>query len=150
MAVTSGDVSRFLRDDPRYNILLGAVQFTEEDIDAGIRFALSSFNAITPTSSYTADNFPNEYLLLLGVVAYLLQSEAFLQLRNSVTYQDGDVAVQGIDNKYAEYSNLAGSIKGEFQQMSQKVKQQINAESCYGGLGSGYRYTRPGWGWGSK
>ena len=145
--LTPGDVTRFLRDQADFNILLDAVQFTEDDIEAAIDMAVSEYNAITPLTSYDQDNFPSKWLLLMGTVAHLLMSEAFLQLRNQATYQDGDVQNIGLDVKSAAYTQLAAQIKSEWKSASAEVKQQINMESAYGSLGSGYRYLYPGFGW---
>ncbi|RLI86683.1 MAG: hypothetical protein DRP01_03695 [Archaeoglobales archaeon] len=147
MPVKPGDVTRFLRDYPSYNIMLDTVQFDDEDISASIRFAISEFNAITPISSYASDapdKFPNEWLLLLGAASHLMSSEAFLQIRNQVTYNDGNVAI-GVDDKWQAYTNLKNDLKKDWKTTAQKFKQQKNMEQCYGGLSSGYRWIRTGW-----
>lgn len=144
MAVTSGDVSQFLRDFAGNNILLAEVQFTEEDITPAMKFAASEFNAMTPISSYTVESFPNDYILLMGTVAHLLKSEAILQLRNQATYQDGDIQNIGVDDKFAQYNALAGELKAEWKTTAQKYKQQVNMEGGYDSLSSGYRYIYPG------
>lgn len=147
MPVTPGDVTRFLRDYPSYNVLLDDVQFDDDDIAAAIRFAISEFNAITPVSSYDLDKpdkFPNEWLLLLGTAAHLMSSEAFLQIRNQVTYEDGNVAV-GVDDKWQAYTNLRNTLKQEWKSTAQKFKQQKNMEGCYDGLSSGYTWIRTRW-----
>lgn len=141
MSVTPGDVQRFLRDYPDFNILLKNFQFDPEDVNAAMRFAISEFNAMTPISSFTQNNFPNEWVLLLGTAAHLCLSESFLQLRNQVTYQDGDVAV-GIDDKHSAYMALQRALKADWKDVAKKYKQQKNMEACYGSLSSGYRYLR--------
>lgn len=141
MSVTPGDVQRFLRDYPDFNILLKNFQFDPEDVNAAMRFAISEFNALTPISSYTQTNFPNEWILLLGTAAHLCLSEAFLQLRNQVTYQDGDVAV-GIDDKHQPYMALQAALKADWKEAAKNYKQQKNMEACYDSLSSGYRYLR--------
>ena len=145
MAVTAGQVSRFLRDYPEYNILLDNVQFEEEDITDATKFALGEFNAMAPITSYTDTNFPNDWVLLLGITAHLLMSETFLQIRNQVNYNDGDVERIGIDDKFAAYKGLSDGIKNDWKTTAQKLKQQINMEQCYGSLSSGYRYIKPGY-----
>lgn len=144
MAITSGQVSRFLRDVSDNNILLAEVQFTEEDINDAMLFAASEFNAITPVTTYTIDTFPNDWLFLMGTAAHLMQSESFLQLRNQATYSDGDVQNIGVDDKFTFYRQLAADLKAEWKTAAQKVKQQINMESGYDSLSSGYRYIYPG------
>jgi hypothetical protein len=144
VSITSGQVSRFLRDFADNNILLAEVQFTEEDISDAMMFALAEFNAMTPISSYTGEGFPNDWILLLGTAAHLMMSESILQLRNMATYQDGDIQNIGIDDKHAQYSQLGQNLKAEWKATAQKFKQQLNMESGYDSLSSGYRYIYPG------
>jgi hypothetical protein len=121
------------------NILLDDIQFTQGEIDFAIRMTISSFNVITPQSSYILDNFPHEYLLLLGVARFLMTSESFHQLRNQATVQDGDIAPSGIYDKHQMYLNLAQSLRTEWDTLSRGVKNQDNMEGAYGFLGSGYK-----------
>lgn len=147
MPVKPGDVVRFLRDYPSYNILLDTVQFDDDDIVAAIRFAISEYNAITPISSLDTGNpdaFPNEWLLLLGAASHLMTSEAFLQIRNQVTYNDGNVAI-GVDDKWQAYINLRNALKQDWKTTAQKFKQQKNMEGAYDSLSSGYRWIRTRW-----
>ena len=144
MSLTPGDVRQFLRDYGPYNILLDAVEFTPDDIAAGMRFTTMRYNALTPVSTYTEDTFPNEWLMLIGVCAHLLQSESFLQLRNQATYRDGDIENIGVDDKFAQYSQLSEKLSAEWRGTAQKIKQQMNMEGAYGNLSSGYRWLRTG------
>lgn len=144
MALTPGDVTQFLRDYGEYNILLDAVEFSEDDIEKAMYFTAHRYNAITPVTRVTADNFPNEWLLLIGTCIHLLQSEAFLQLRNQATYRDGDVENIGVDDKFPLYQQLSQSLASDWRNTAQKIKQQINMEGCYGSLSSGYRWLRSG------
>lgn len=144
MAITPGDVTQFLRDYPEFNILLDAVQFTEDDINKAMKFTVDRFNVITPISTFSSDNFPNDWLLLMGVVSHLMQSEACLQLRNQATYRDGDVENIGVDDKFALYVQMSDRLAAEFRDVSQKLKQQQNMEAGYDSLSSGYRYLRIG------
>lgn len=144
MSLNPGDVTQFLRDYGEYNMLLDAVQFSSDDVEKAIHFAVSRYNALTPVTTTTADNFPNDWLLLIGTCSHLMGSESFLQLRNQATYRDGDVENIGVDDKFAMYQQLSASLANDWNAHAQKIKQQINMESCYGSLSSGYRYLRSG------
>ena len=144
MSLNPGDVTQFLRDFGEYNILLDAVQFTQEDIDKAMQFTASRYNALTPVTNFTSDNFPNDWLLLIGTCAHLMQSEAFLQIRNHENYRDGDVENIGVDDKFPLYQKLCAKLENDWNNTAQKIKQQANMESCYGSLSSGYRYLRSG------
>jgi len=143
MAVTDGQVRRFLRDFAGNNVLLDEVEFEDEDVRDATFFAISEFNAITPVTSFTEDNFPNDWVLLMGICAHLFRSESFLQLRNQATYQDGDIQV-GIDDKFALYDQLADKLTSVWKQTAADINKQLNMEAAYGSLSSGYRYVYPG------
>jgi DnaJ-domain-containing protein 1 len=143
MAITPGQVSRFLRDFAENNVLLDEVEFEEEDIRDAMKFAVDEYNAITPVTVVDENSFPNDWVLLLGTCAHLMMSEAFLQIRNQVSYQDGDIQVS-MDNKAEFYSALSDKIKSEWKSVAQKIKQQQNMETMYDSLSSGYRYIYTG------
>jgi hypothetical protein len=141
--VSKDQVRMFLRDRADRNILLDDVQFADEDLNLAIEMATSAFNAVTPQSYFTPSTFPEnlQYVLLIGTVRFLLMSESFLQVRNQATYQDGDIAPIGIDDKQAAYAQLAQVLKGEWDELVRGVKTQNNMEGGYNSLGSGYRYV---------
>ena len=144
MELTLGQVTRFLRDYPSYNILLDDVQFSEEDVEQAMYFAAQKYNAMTPVTNYTTSNFPNDYVLLIGTCCMLMRSEAFLQVRNQLTYNDGDVAPIGVDDKMAAYLSLKNDLDAEWTAMARPMKNQQNMEQAYGSLKSGYAYIRTG------
>jgi len=140
--ITVGDVTAFLRDQAKYNVLLDEVQFTDEDIARAMRFGVSEYNAMTPITNFAVDGFPNEYILLMATCAHLSWSLVFQHLRNNAVYNDGDVERIGLDAKYTDYMNIINMLKAEWKQVAQEEKRQRNMESCYGSLSSGYAYIR--------
>lgn len=139
--LTVDQVRRFMRDYPNKNILLDDVEFSQDDINQGIEMVTSAYNIITPQTNISAQSWPphKQYLLLLGVAWYLIKSCSFLQLRNQATYQDGDIAPIGIDDKFLLYNQLWQTLKAEWDQLTKDSKIQDNLESSYGELSSGYR-----------
>lgn len=131
----------FLRDRADKNILLDDVQFTQAEVNFALEMTSSAFNAVTPQTSLTPATWPAhlQYLLLLGATRFLLMSESFLQVRNQATVQDGDIAPIGIDDKMAQYAQLAQQIKAEWDELTRGIKTQNNMEGAYTSLGSGYR-----------
>lgn len=135
------DIRAFLRDQPKYNILIDGVEFSNEDIQRAIRFTVNKWNAITPQSNEpTTGETINEYVLLFGVCAILLRSEGIRQVRNQVSYQDGNMPQVSMDEKQNIYLAWAKDMQEEFDFHARQIKTQNNMESCYGGLSSGYRY----------
>ena len=145
--LTRDDIRMYLRDVASQvpntgvlNVLLENVNWSDADIDRGIRFTVARYNAMTPQTNATPATI-NIYVLLNGAVAILLRSEAIRQLVNQATVQDGDIAPIGIDDKQALYAQLAKTFDEEFTIYARGIKTQNNMESAYGGLGSGYRAT---------
>ena len=138
--VTLDQVRRFMRDRADRNILLDDVEFTDEDVNQGLEFVTSAYNAVTPQTDIMPQSWPPhlQYVLLLGVSWYLIKSATFLQLRNQATYQDGDIQPIGIDDKYPLYMQLWQSLKQEWDTIVRDIKTQNNLESAYGYVGSGY------------
>ena len=145
MALTLSQITRFLRDYPSYNVLLDSeVQFSEEEVTDAMHFAVEHYNAMTPVTMYTEDTFPNDYVFLIGTCAHLMRSEGFKQLRNQLTYVDGDVSSIGVDDKYAAYTALKSDLAAEWKELSRGIKTQTNLENAYGSLSSGYSRVRTG------
>ena len=139
--LTTDDIRAFLRDQPKYNILIEGVEFSNEDITRAIRWTVSKWNAMTPQSSDSPTGETlHEYVLLFGVAAILLRSEGVRQVRNQVTYQDGNMPQVSLDEKESIYMRWADRMQQEFDFLARQIKNQNNMESAYGGLSSGYRY----------
>lgn len=121
------------------NILLdGGPEFSDADIDRAVKYTTHRYNAITPISSLSAESI-NPYVLLIGSVCFLLNSESWRQARGQTTgLQDGD-ATTNLDDKAALYSQLAQLMCQEFKEMAKDIKVQLNMQSAWGGIGSGYR-----------
>ena len=139
IVVTRDQVRLFMRDRAENNILLDAVQFSDNELNTATEFAVHAFNAVTPQSTWTPSNFPNPYVLLIGTVRFLLQSEAFQQIRNQSSYQDGEIAPIGLSDKMAAYAQLAQELKAEFNELTRGMKSEANCYAGFASLSSGYR-----------
>jgi len=140
LPLTTEDIRWFLRDTPEHNIILpGGIEFTDTDIQRAIRFATSKYNAMTPIS-WEPETALNEYMLLCGVCAILLRSEGIRQNRNELRAQDGNIAPVNLDEKQAQYAAWADRLQQEFEIHARNIKTQLNMESVYGRVSSGYRY----------
>jgi hypothetical protein len=143
--ITQDDIRMFLRDVAGqvpgtgvHNILFDLPEFSDDDVRRALKFTVARFNVITPISN-DSEHTINIWLLLVGTCEFLMQSEAFRQVRNQVSYGDGDVAPIGLDDKMQQYLAIAERLKGEFEEKVKAFKISRNAEACYGSLGSGYR-----------
>ena len=126
-----------IRDRSENNILLDDVQFSPQDVEAAMCLTISELNTMPPVGSFTVDTTP-EYLLILGTCRYLAFSEAWLQVRNQLTFSSDDNEVIGIDDKFPLYMQLQETLRAEWKQAAIAYKMSINAESGYGALESGY------------
>ena len=127
--VTPDQVREFMRDFPDKNILVDGVEFEDKEVEKALRMTISMGNAIARPTSYSVTNFPNDYVLLMGVCSYLLKSEGIRQLRNEAMYQDGNIQPVGLDNKQQAYAALAAQYLQEFTQMLTAIKIQQNMTS---------------------
>jgi hypothetical protein len=141
VVISRDQVRMFMRDRADRNILLDDVQFTDDELNLAAEMATEAFNAVTPQSTFTPSSFPNRYVLLIGTVRFLLNSESFLQIRNQATYSDSDIAPIGISDKAAAYAQLAQQLKAEWDELVRGIKTQSNLEGAYNQLSSGYRNT---------
>lgn len=143
--VTRDEIRRWLRDFPPglvpktgvMNVLLEGVEFSDEDVDAGLQGAVDRYNVMTPMTNLQLDGIPR-MLLFYGAVAHLLASESFRQLRNQATVQDGDVQPIGIDDKTGPYTQASKLLWDKYDELARGVKTQRNMEAMYGSLSSGY------------
>lgn len=131
------DIAGSIPNTGDFNVLLDNVQFSDDELNNAIQFAAEWYNSITPISNVRPDRI-NNFVLYTGVVSFLCQSEQVKQLRNDMDLQDGDVAPIGKDKKHQFYGQLAQVAAQRFEERAQKVKIQLNMQSCYGGFGSGY------------
>lgn len=138
--LNSEDLRLWIRDYAGNNRLLDQVEFSANEIDKAIDLAVDEYNITTPISSLTASGIPKSLLIKLGA-SWLIQSEAFLQLRNQATYQDGNVQNIGIDDKHLTYLQFSRALREEALTSLREYKKNLNAEGGYGNISSGYRYT---------
>jgi len=128
------DVRFFLMDRiADDNFLLEAVEFTDEEVNNAMVLAVDKYNATLPlVNTYTSDNFPYRYEMLLGASAILLKIKAINMMRNNLNYQTSDgVAINDLE-KRQEYFQLAQAMDQEFLDRITKIKVSKNAEECYG------------------
>jgi hypothetical protein len=116
------------------------LEFSDDDLNRAMQFALDKYNAMTPQTHVPAPSYLNRWVLLVGTCSILLRSEGIRQLRNQLITQDGNIAPVGLDEKQALYMQWADNLQAEFDGLSRQTKTQNNMEACYDGLSSGYRY----------
>lgn len=132
------DIVRLIfRDKAENNILLGDVQFSDEEVENAVKMTAAEFNSMPPTTSMSWRLIPED-ILFLGVATWLLLSESFLQLRNQVSIPTDGLGVVGVDDKTQFYQQLRGQLKQEFTAKCRAKKNEMNIAAGFGSLSSGY------------
>lgn len=138
MTLSIEDIRTYTKDEALLNTLLeGDYQSSTPLIELGKRMAISDFNAVTPVTTFTEETFPNDLILMYGILHHLANSEAERQLRNNVNFSAQGLQA-GIDDKQAQYSQMATYYKQLFDQKAKPLKQNINQEQAWGGNDSPY------------
>lgn len=144
-AVSLQEIRTFLRDKPEHHVLVDNFLFSNSDIMTAADQVVNWFNRLNPPlGSFSLGNFPDKYLLTLGISAWLFESEANRQLMEQLTYQDGNIH-HGITDKTQLYRAAAAAMKQEFNSIAREIKMQININSIYTGEGMGIRFRYPGY-----
>ena len=139
MALTIEDIYTYAKDKPELNILLeGELQSGAPLIELAIKLTISDFNSTPPVTEFFREDFPNDSILLYGVLHHLCNSEAERQLRNQINFNAQGVQA-GIDDKFQQYLTFAQYYKGLFEAKAKEYKTFLNTEQAWGELGSPYR-----------
>lgn len=125
-------VRKFLKDFPKLNELKGIEESSDGDLKMYSMLALDDFNMTPPIiAPYHFENFPSSSLLLLGTVCYSFLSNGILQMRNSISYNDGGQHVNVWD-KGPAYMGNAKLFATLWQQKTIALKRSINISNGYG------------------
>ena len=132
MPITVDDIRLYTKDIPEFNILLeGQSQSSDDLIELAMRLTVSDVNAFAPVTSFTVETFPNDTVLLYGVLMHLANSESERQLRNQVNYNAQGLSA-GIDDKTQVYQMLADRYRSIFSEKLTQYKIFLNNENAWG------------------
>ena len=161
--VSGGSISGFIAQLQMYmwdyfnsNQLLDAVEYSVQQYELAVNLSLMRFNATSPLTGYQLQNFPPGalYIIFMGGAGHLLRMTSILQLRNQLTYMDGNIHV-GITDKHALYIQAGQQHLQDFDQMARGAKNNLNNDdgwdtisSPYSALLGGWGNSGFGWGWG--
>jgi len=132
--VTPQDVRFFMMDrTASENFLLDSVEFSDEDINSALTLSVDKYNSTLPmVDSYTTENFPYRYELMLGASATLLRSKGLNYLRNNLDFATKDGTTINDKSKAGDYLKLADVMMQEFDNRITQIKKTKNAEQAYG------------------
>lgn len=125
-------VKEYIKDKPELNILYDNMeQFSEELTDIVIPMTYQEAAVIAPSVARVPNKIP-DVIILHGVIARLLESESFLELRNQVQYQDNNMSSVPLSAKQAQYSQLSQMMRGYFNQLLSAFATASFYNSCWG------------------
>lgn len=139
---TISEIRLHLRDSsPQESFLLDHLMFDDAEIALAISRPVMYWNETPPflDLKYTTQNFPWRYHWLEGICANLFLMVAEQFRRNQLSYSAAGVSLDD-QNKEPNYER-AGQMRWQaYQQWARGIKAAINLESCYGVVGSPYKY----------
>ena len=143
--ITAMDIRMALLDtSPEANTLLGDLEFSDFEIYTAMTRAVDTWNETPPLiRNHTVANFPYREAMRWGASGYLLESAAARYMRNELNYNAAGLAVND-QSKANAYLTLAAKIQARFKEFVLTTKYNINAQSCYGIIGS---RAFQGWGY---
>ena len=118
-----------MRDHPLLNRLIAGVESGDRFIAFAIAEAVDDWNATPPiTASVTYDSHPSPYLLIMKAVIETLRQVMILQVRNHLTYSDGQGATVNTSDKAPALQAIIGQLSAEYEQKKQAMKIALNVE----------------------
>ena len=133
------DVTVYLQDHPRLNVLLRTRQFTPALIRIAAKMMMAAFNKVNWVSGYRLEDLGDELydVLINGTIFQLFNSETALQVRNHLPYNDAGLSVAEF-SKSGEYASLAGGFEARFKEGALQWKYERNIMQGFGGVMSEY------------
>jgi hypothetical protein len=140
LAYMRNRIRNFQGDKVELNVLIRALETTDEELNDYMKKSIDYFNAVGYTTTYVLSDFPNKGVLIDGTVIQILMGKGILSARNMLTYQDtGGVTVQDFD-VYGRYVNLFNIYINKYMQQVMDVKTSINIDGAYGSIESPMNY----------
>lgn len=127
-------IKEYIKDKPELNILYDNMeQFSDDLMDVIIPMTYQEARILAPAIASELNKIP-DVIILHGVIARLLESESFLELRNQVQYQDNNMSSMPLSAKQAQYTQLS-------QMMRQYFTQLLSAYATASFYNTGWGYT---------
>lgn len=134
-------VRKFLKDFAKRNELINDVESEDDDIMEAIDSVYDEFIIAPPVRLDIPFEDAIKYLWFrFGVIAFLLDSEAILNIRNSLPYQDGGTHIDE-NAKSGPYANLAINYWQKFETGLRSLKMKANLEGFPWNGTSKYEFT---------
>lgn len=110
-------IKEYIKDKPELNILYDNMdQFSDDLMDIIIPMTYQEAMVLAPSVATRKELIP-DVIMLHGVVARLLESESFLELRNQLQYQDNNMSSVPLSAKQGQYTQLSQMMRSYFTQL---------------------------------
>jgi hypothetical protein len=110
-------IKEYIKDKPELNILYDNIeQFSDDLMDIVIPMTYSEASVIAPSIAKNPSLVP-DVIILHGVIARLMESESFLELRNQLQYQDNNMSSMPLSAKQSQYTQLSQMMRQYFLQL---------------------------------
>ena len=115
--LTEPIIREYLQDSPAFNLLLdNTEQFAEGMVNAMIELTYKEASSLVPALRGGESRIP-DVIILHGVIANLMRSEGFKELRNQLQYSDSNLNSVSVFHKQSDYENVALRMKDEFKKL---------------------------------
>jgi len=129
-------IKEYIKDKPELNILYDNMeQFSEDLMDVIIPMTYAEASVIAPAIARDPSNVP-DVIMLHGVIARLLESESFLELRNQLQYQDNNMSSLPLSAKQGQYTQLSQLMRNMFHQLLTSYATASFYNTAWGGVTS--------------
>ncbi len=133
-----------LRDHPQLNRLVSGQESDDRQIALAMMEYLEEYNTTPPLiDTVSLSAFPSVALLIKGTKYKLLRSIAHLQIRNHMSYSDGQGQQVSTSDKGQVLFSWANIYAGEVKQEAQRLKMALNLQGAMNltGIQSEYAYV---------
>ena len=141
--VLTGLVRTKLRDHEELNRLVAGRESSDRQIAFALMETVDDWNSTPPLiETVTLEGFPHVACLINGAVGRILRSVALLQVRNHMSYSDGQGVRTSSSDKGPLLQQWATMFLQEYEQKKQRLKMAMNLAGAMNGTGisSEYRY----------
>jgi len=133
-------IRSYLRDTPELNRLIAGEETSDRMIAYAIADTLDDYNSTPPfIGKASLTGFPSLSLLRLGATIYILESVAFLQMRNMLRFNDSGLSVS-VSDRAPMLLNWVQLFRAQFERKVSRLKTSINIEQGMEGIGAFSEY----------
>ncbi len=132
MALNADSIREYMKDIPELNLLHdGMEQFDDDIVEIAIKLGKQDVEIHAPAVAFSARGIPDS-IMYHAVIARLLESEAFLELRNQLQYQDNNMSSVPMSAKQQNYTQMSMAIKATYQEALDKMAMASFYQSAWG------------------